>query len=207
MPASPKQAAIRAELRTHFRNQRRSIDAKAQALAAAKVSDLVDQIPEMKAAKTVAFYWPIDGELNPLPLMREHLRQGLRCTLPVTGAASSGGLQFQWVKATTRFQKDRFGIPTPCHVASAIVEAEAHDVMITPCVGFTREGNRLGFGGGYYDRLFAKLPKSVLRVGLAHHCQEITTSWVPSSWDQPLDIIITDREIIFPQASRATSGG
>lgn len=77
-----------------------------------------------------------------------------------------------------------------------MIEAEDHQVIITPCVGFTRQGARLGFGGGFYDRLFAQLPRSVLRLGLAHHRQALPTDWKSNPWDQPLDIIVTDREVI-----------
>jgi 5-formyltetrahydrofolate cyclo-ligase len=44
--------------------------------------------------------------------------------------------------------------------------------------------------------LFTQLPRSVLRLGLAHHCQALPTDWKSNPWDQPLDIIVTDREVI-----------
>ncbi|MGA1107202.1 MAG: 5-formyltetrahydrofolate cyclo-ligase [Pseudomonadales bacterium] len=203
MPPSPEQGAIRRDLRA----RRRSLDVEAQTNAALNVRDLVHQIPEIQTAKTLAFYWPIDGELSPIPLMKIHLKEGRRCTLPWIPDAPSSRLGFQLFTPTTRFHNDRFGIPSPSPNSSAVIEAEDHQVIITPCVGFTRQGARLGFGGGFYDRLFAQLPRSVLRLGLAHHCQALPTDWKSNAWDQPLDIIVTDREVIRPHAMTPEQAG
>ncbi|NML11151.1 5-formyltetrahydrofolate cyclo-ligase [Sphingobium sp. AR-3-1] len=68
------------------------------------------------------------------------------------------------------------------------------DVIIAPLVGFDRAMNRLGQGGGYYDRAFARFPDA-LRVGIAWSAQEIDA--VPADpWDLPLDIIMTEVELI-----------
>jgi len=203
MPPSPEQDAIRRDLRA----RRRSLDVEAQTNAALNVRDLVHRIPEIQSAKTLAFYWPIDGELSPIPLMKIHLKEGRRCTLPWIPDAPSSRLGFQLFTPTTRFHNDRFGIPSPSPNSSAVIEAEDHQVIITPCVGFTRQGARLGFGGGFYDRLFAQLPRSVLRLGLAHHCQALPTDWKSNPWDQPLDIIVTDREVIRPHAMTPEQAG
>ena len=203
MPPSPEQGAIRRELRA----RRRSLDVEAQTKAALNVRDLVHQLPEIQSAKTLAYYWPIDGEVSPIPLMKIHLKEGRRCTLPWIPDAPSSRLGFQLFTPTTRFHNDRFGIPSPSPNSSAVIEAEDHQVIITPCVGFTRQGARLGFGGGFYDRLFAQLPRSVLRLGLAHHCQALPTDWKSNAWDQPLDIIVTDREVIRPHAMTPEQAG
>ncbi|WP_088184114.1 5-formyltetrahydrofolate cyclo-ligase [Sphingobium sp. Z007] len=68
------------------------------------------------------------------------------------------------------------------------------DIIIAPLVGFDRAMNRLGQGGGYYDRAFARFPDA-LRVGIAWSAQEMDA--VPADpWDLPLDIIMTEVELI-----------
>jgi 5-formyltetrahydrofolate cyclo-ligase len=68
------------------------------------------------------------------------------------------------------------------------------DVILAPLVGFDRAMNRLGQGGGYYDRAFARYPRA-LRVGIAWSAQEMDT--LPADpWDLPLDIIMTEVELI-----------
>lgn len=70
----------------------------------------------------------------------------------------------------------------------------APDVIIAPLIGFDRAMNRLGQGGGYYDRAFARFPDA-LRVGLAWSAQEMEA--LPADpWDLPLDIIMTEAELI-----------
>ncbi|MFC3441782.1 5-formyltetrahydrofolate cyclo-ligase [Sphingobium rhizovicinum] len=75
------------------------------------------------------------------------------------------------------------------------------DVIIAPLVGFDRDMNRLGQGGGYYDRAFARFPDA-LRVGVAWSVQEMET--VPADpWDLPLDIIMTEVELIEGEGENA----
>ena len=150
-------------------------------------------------ASTIAFYWPIDGEINPIPLMRAALKSGKCCTLPVVPEEEEDLLTFQRVTGSTRFVKDKFGVWAPRPAAAGVVTPTDHDLILTPLVGYTRTGDRLGFGGGFYDRLFdamghtANLP---LKVGCAHQGQEITSDWTPAPWDRPLDVVLTDQALI-----------
>jgi len=150
-------------------------------------------------ASTIAFYWPIDGEINPIPLMRAALKSGKCCTLPVVPEEEEDLLTFQRVTGSTRFVKDKFGVWAPRPAAAGVVTLTDHDLILTPLVGYTRKGDRLGFGGGFYDRLFdamghtANLP---LKVGCAHQGQEITSDWTPAPWDRPLDVVLTDQALI-----------
>jgi 5-formyltetrahydrofolate cyclo-ligase len=74
--------------------------------------------------------------------------------------------------------------------------AVAPDLVLVPLVGFDRAGNRLGQGGGHYDRALAALP-TARAVGLAWSIQEVPALPV-ETWDQPLDAIWTERELIVP---------
>lgn len=78
----------------------------------------------------------------------------------------------------------------------------APDLILAPLIGFDRAGNRLGQGGGHYDRYFSSNPE-VLRVGLAWSMQEVRTLPV-ADWDMSLDAIATEREWIVPLSSRLT---
>lgn len=71
------------------------------------------------------------------------------------------------------------------------------DIILLPLTGFDARGNRLGMGGGFYDRTLAFRQRAGQRrpllVGIAHACQEVPL--IPSaSWDIPLDRIVTDRQ-------------
>ena len=69
------------------------------------------------------------------------------------------------------------------------------DVVLVPCVGFTREGYRLGYGGGYFDRWLAAHP-GVISIGLAWSLSE--THFAAEPHDQPLTMVLTEREVIAP---------
>ena len=92
-----------------------------------------------------------------------------------------------------------YGIPEPSLKSAKTVPTWSLDLILMPLVGFDRQGNRLGMGGGYYDRTLAfvngGIPAAPRLVGLAHSCQEVAS--IPShSWDVAVEKIITDREII-----------
>lgn len=101
--------------------------------------------------------------------------------------------------ATALKSRNRFGILEPAAIG-APMPAKQFDVVLVPLVAFDRAGNRLGMGAGFYDRAMAfrlNNPKTLrpLLVGLAHHFQEVN-SLNAQAWDVPLDVILTDRELI-----------
>jgi 5-formyltetrahydrofolate cyclo-ligase len=77
------------------------------------------------------------------------------------------------------------------------VDPSEVDVVITPGLAFNRRGNRLGYGGGYYDRYLRRLHPTALRVGIGFSGQVLDD--VPSGEeDEPVDMIVTDEEVIRP---------
>lgn len=90
----------------------------------------------------------------------------------------------------------RFGIPTS--QKDDAVDPSALDYLVMPLVGFTRDGKRLGMGGGFYDRYLEHVPKQKpLRIGVAFSIQALDTL-AEEPWDQRLDVIVTEAEIIRP---------
>ena len=144
-------------------------------------------------AQHIALYWPADGEIDPRPLMHYALRKNKKVFLP--RLRSGFRMQFVEYKKNTAMRRNRFGIPEPVQrVAVAIGDL---DLICLPLVGFDRHGGRLGMGGGFYDRTFARRTanRKPLLIGLAHHCQEVEE--LPCEpWDIPLAGVITDWEAI-----------
>ena len=94
---------------------------------------------------------------------------------------------------------NRFGILEPCIKGAVIAPAWSLDLILMPLVGFDRQGNRLGMGGGFYDRTLAftargQRPAPQL-VGLAYSFQEVAPI-SPRKWDIPLNRIMTENETI-----------
>lgn len=138
-------------------------------------------------------YWPIRDEADPRPILAAH--RGPVCLPVVTGRARP--LLFrQWDGQGDSLEAGAFGT---CHPVESQPELRPQ-VLIMPLAGFDRRGNRLGYGGGYYDRTLALLrarPEGCVAIALAWAVQELPMIPVEPT-DQPLDLIVTDREIITP---------
>lgn len=182
-------------LRKQLRHRRRGLSPSAQALAAQKLLIKLARNPLFRHARTIAFYWPSDGEISPLPLMQLALSQGKRCFLPVVDSQTLA-MAFRRYRRGDRLRRNCFGIPEPLAQKPAL-PAQALDVVLMPLVGFDDHGNRLGMGGGFYDRAFACLRhRRPLRFGLAHSLQKVPRLQ-SASWDIPLHGICTEKSFLL----------
>jgi len=184
-------AADKADLRALARDQRRAFVATLDPLAhrlAFKVlpSPLARRLAE---ARTVALYMGLDDEAPAQRLAAPLIAMGKRVALPRV-LDRLGSMDFlPWTP-------DAPLVPGPFRTSHPEPGdgPVTPDAIIAPLVGFDRALNRLGQGGGYYDRAFARFPDA-LRIGLAWSAQELDD--VPADpWDLPLDIILTEAELI-----------
>ena len=139
--------------------------------------------------KVLSGYWPMRGEADPRPAMAAHT--GPVCLPVVTGPARP--LLFRAYDG--RLEPGGFGTSHPPADSAELVP----QVLIVPLAGFDRQGNRLGYGGGFYDRTLQKLRAAgpAIAIGLAYAVQEIRA--IPAEpTDQPLDMIVTDQDLILP---------
>ena len=153
----------------------------------------------MARVRDVAAYVASDGEIDPMPALRQLARRGVRIWLPVLTRhpqANGNGLHFARMPARASgragWQRNRFGIAEPRTRQRRA--AWTLDLLWLPLVGFDRHGQRLGMGGGFYDRLLAGLaqrPTHPGLIGLAHALQQVDMLPV-AAWDQPVDAVVTD---------------
>ena len=95
----------------------------------------------------------------------------------------------------TGFELNDFGIREPSGPRVHIVSPEKLDAVVTPGLAFDSSGGRVGFGGGYYDKLFEELPDSSLRIGIAFDFQ-ILGSLHQDAWDQKVQKVVTEKDIL-----------
>ena len=140
----------------------------------------------------VAGYIPIKTEIDPLPAMAEAFAHGPVGVPMIEGAEKP--LSFLLWEPDCATQPGPFGVPVPTN--AKIFEPE---IVIVPLVAFDRNGGRLGYGGGYYDRTLERLRalRPLLAIGFAYAAQEMDALPVEAV-DQPLDLIVTEAEIIAP---------
>ena len=69
------------------------------------------------------------------------------------------------------------------------------DAVVTPGLAFDRSGSRIGFGGGYYDKLFVELPNQSLRIGVAHDFQRVDSLY-QDPWDKKVEKVITEKNTL-----------
>lgn len=185
----------RSQLRQELRQRRRELSPRQQRQASAALSRHLKASPDVRKARHIALYWPNDGEIDPRPFRPFAEAQGKQCYLPVLHPVHHNRLWFLQFNADTRLVGNRFGIPEPEIRGGISRPAWALDLILMPLVGFTERGDRLGMGGGFYDRTFEFLHHSRCHkpalIGLAHECQRVE-AMPTASWDIPMDAIITD---------------
>ena len=191
-------------LRRELRRRRRALTPLQQRQAARQLGQRLRRLPEVQRARRVALYLPSDGEIDPTGLLPWFRRRGARVHLPVLKPLSHNALWFVHYHTGTPMTANRFGIPEPetrhgAHRARRR-PAWALDLILLPLVGFDDDGQRMGMGGGFYDRTlaFTRRPGPRPRlIGLAHDCQRVERLPV-APWDVPLDAIVSDARVIRP---------
>ncbi|HWP94681.1 MAG TPA: 5-formyltetrahydrofolate cyclo-ligase [Gammaproteobacteria bacterium] len=189
MPLTPDN---RSELRSLLRARRRALDAAGRERASRALATRLLTLATVDAAARLAAYVPFDGEIDPLPFLHAARAAGRQVYLPRLGG--DGRLEFVAWHPGLPLVPNRFGILEPAD--GEVCAARALDVVIAPLVAFDAAGNRLGMGGGWYDRTFAFLkapdrPAKPHLIGVAYEFQRVPQ--LPSAdWDVPLDGVATD---------------
>ena len=148
-------------------------------------------------SNTIALYLANDGEVDLAPFAEAARRCKKQLFLPALRSDSGKRLWFAEYRADERLIRNRFGILEPDIRKRSPIPPWAIDLVLMPLVAFDTDGNRLGMGGGFYDRTFAYLQRRVHHskpalVGVAHDCQRIDL--IPArSWDVPMHGVVTER--------------
>lgn len=188
----------RAALRRELRRRRSALSAGEQQQASAGLYRRLVHHPYFLRAERLAFYFPADHEIDPLPLLFAALRRRRHCYLPVLSTRHQGRIAFVRYREGDPLSPNRWGIPEPAGTPREFIPPLSLDLVLMPLVGFAEDGSRLGMGKGFYDRSFGFRRRSNMRrpllMGLAHECQK-TDGLVTADWDVPLDAVATDQRV------------
>ncbi len=190
------------KLRLKLQQQRRALNTTQREILSHNICQQIRVSSVFQLAQHIAFYTPVKGEANPLSLMKNSDKNFY---LPLLSSQKKYHLFFVKIDSQTQYKNNRYGIPEPLHQTKDIIPLEALDLVIMPLVAMDRKGNRLGMGGGYYDRSF-EFKKSLTintkptLMGFAYDFQ-LVNNLSPEKWDVPLDYLVTNKELIKAKKS------
>ncbi len=188
----------RDQLRKKIRQQRKKLSDQIQLHHAISLADIVKHQAIFRNAKRIAFYLAEDGEIDPSFIIEKAWQFKKQVYLPVLPPTGKS-LFFAPFTENTRLIPNRFNINEPDVSPRHWIRARQLNLILLPLVAFDEQGNRLGMGGGYYDRSLAFLNhrkhwQSPHLIGLAHELQKVDQ--LPcETWDVPLNMIATESSI------------
>jgi 5-formyltetrahydrofolate cyclo-ligase len=150
------------------------------------------------AAECVGGYWPMGSELSPIGLLSALAAQGVPTALPAFDTRDAD-MVFRYWKPGNMLERAPWAFEQPCADSPLVVP----DALIIPLVAFDRDCNRLGQGGGHYDRYLSR-DNNVLKIGFAWSIQECAHLPV-AAWDVPMDMIVTECGIVHRRRERIVS--
>lgn len=196
------------EIRAQARAARRNLTGEHERSLSLELAERLIESPFFQNNRHIGAYLSNDGEAGTERMIQEIWRQQKHCYLPILCEQPRRQLQFGEYTPQTPLTSNKYGIPEPPAEPGKLREPWRLDMVLVPLVAFDSSGNRLGMGGGYYDRTFAfrlagKRPPTPILIGVAFECQR--RERLPAQdWDVPLDAVVTEQALqIFspPQPS------
>ena len=179
-------------LRQRNRKRRAQLSKGELEAAALQLFDRISVLPEFINASKIATYSAVNGEISLNPVIDLALEMGKQIYLPNLDLKS---LRFSPYFHDQKMRINRFKLPEPDVTDDEMLAPEAMDLVLAPLVVFDPQRNRIGMGGGYYDRSF-EFRKQAGRdvptlIGVAHELQKVD-QLLAEDWDVRLDMVVTD---------------
>jgi 5-formyltetrahydrofolate cyclo-ligase len=180
------------DLRTAGKSLREKLSPQEKQLASEKIAAKVIASNRFSSANNVAVYLPMQSEADTWPIIRCAWQQKKRIFAPIV--QDNFTLLFSELHEDTRFLTNKMGLQEP--QGGKFLPAASLDLVLAPLVAFDSSGNRIGMGGGYYDRTFAfhadtSLANPTMLSGIAFECQRVHEI-VPNPWDIRLSRVFTE---------------
>ncbi len=158
------------------------------------IQERLSGLAEYRNAGTVMLFASFRTEVDTMPIIADALMQGKRVVLPKVDSAKKE-LRLYNIRSVDELTPGYMGIPEPGVVEGREVTPEELELIVMPGVAFDERGGRLGYGGGYYDRLIAGLRRRPPLVAVAYE-EQIIREVPVADHDIRVDRIVTDRRVI-----------
>jgi len=188
----------RTSLRKELRKQRNSLDTDTQTLHSIAIANQLSNCSLYKRSKNIAAYLAADGEIDTEFLIHKALHDKKKLFLPVLAPFVSR-LYFAAYTPGCKLAANKFGILEPETHPKFWFKPQQMNLILMPLVGFDPQGNRLGMGGGFYDRSLSfhghrKRTHHPYLIGLAHQLQCVDQ--LPHQpHDVPMHMVATEQRI------------
>ena len=186
-------------LRQSIRNKRRLISKQEQQQHSESIIHQLIHSQVYQNSYDIALYLSTDGEVDLNSLMSILFQDNKKVYLPIILSAQKGIMKFAPYHHEKLLEKNYLGILEPLYEDKDLVAIEQLDLILAPLVGFDESGNRIGMGGGYYDRALQNLKTGALKtqfIGVAHELQKVEKLQA-REWDIPLHGIITEKRFSY----------
>ena len=170
-------------LRRAIREQKRAMTEAEIVSRSEKLGELFLNTEVYRTAKTLYGYLPYNQEVRTVPMLQQALRDGKKVAVPKIYGDT---MKFLYLDDLSRVEKNEMGIPEP--VDDTPVADDPTALVLMPGVAFTRKGDRMGYGGGFYDRFLAEEPNHPT-LALCYEFQ-IVESLPTEEFDIPVDTVL-----------------
>jgi 5-formyltetrahydrofolate cyclo-ligase len=192
--AESKTMRLQSALRDHGLNARSMLSISERETAAEKIADIVTHSSWFQRSKFVACYLSVNSEVDTWSIIARAWAMKKRIFAPVIEKTSQ--MTFRELSAESSLERDQYGIFAPRD--GEFIDPRKLDIVLTPLVAFDAENNRIGMGGGYFDRTFSflKYRKSHFHpklIGLGYACQKVDHI-PPNRWDIRLYDVISESQ-------------
>ena len=179
---------LKKSLRKKILKIRKKINSNSNKIDFIKIFNLIKK--QKKIKKNIGGYFPVNNEIDDLEILKKFEEKKYKICLPVV--KKNFDMDFYNFSFKEPLIVNKYGIPEP--KKTNIVYP---DIILIPMVAFDKNLNRLGYGGGYYDRIIEKLmkKKNFLKIGLAFSKQKINNLPI-SKYDKKMDYIVTEKYIL-----------
>jgi 5-formyltetrahydrofolate cyclo-ligase len=184
-------ASVKATLRQELSAKRKALTPQLLDARGLKVQARFLATPYYQNARTVALYAPIRGEVPTRDILTAALADGKTVCYPLSHVHGRI-LSFRTIDSEAELEPGRLGVREP-NSAAELVSVDQIDVFVVPGLGFSRDGQRLGRGGGYYDATLRAASERSRRVGLAFADQVLDALPVTAD-DVAMDLIVAENE-------------
>ena len=181
MASNPEKESLRKVLL----EKRDGVSFEMTKIVAERIRNKLKMIPEFKDAQTIACYYPIGSEVLTQDIMLEALSHGKQVCLP---KVIEKNLEFREIKDLNSLEKGIFDVMVP---KDDCIKCDNFDIVLVPAIGLDRDGARLGYGYGYYDRFLAR--QKTVSIALSY-AKQLVKSIPTTPQDISVDWIVTEDE-------------